>query len=520
METVKFKNFLGINNRVAGTELHTKDGSWVRDAVNVDIDNSGAFRRRRVLAPVVAMSQPHSLFEDFLVRSNTLYRITLPTYAETMARFLSSNSRMCYAKVGDLIFMSNGTDRLRTNLDGEIVPWGLPTPSAPTLTAISGAMSNGEYLVSISYANCEEESGLSSMSRVETDGGVRVALPPYPVEGATHINVYVSGNAGSVPLLAATVEIGTALVDITEKVVGREGLVRIEDVLPAGDRVFEYNGRLCTTKGDTLYYSIPYKHGYYLPASGFIRFESDIQIATCNQMGIYIAVKGRTMFLQGTDADKIEIVRDLFPYGGVPGTEFDHPKKSKIGWFGEMGLILGDNNGEVEAKMSEVVELTAPTSGTSVVLTDGGIDRVVSCGWAMNLATSAVTRYAGFSATSASGNYVTDPTGLHALAAGGSVDAVINLGQENFGVEEEKHLPACYLTVASDDLMSLQVTIASGDSFVYDSRTYSETLDVIRVDPGKGLRSNTFVLEVMNTNGCDFNLASVSFPPTVSKRRI
>ena len=41
-------------------------------------------------------------------------------------------------------------------------------------------------------------------------------------------------------------------------------------------------------------------------------------------------------------ADKIEIVRDLFPYGGVPGTEFDHPKKSKIGWFGEMGLILGD----------------------------------------------------------------------------------------------------------------------------------------------------------------------------------
>ena len=56
------------------------------------------------------------------------------TYAETMARFLSSNSRMCYAKVGDLIFMSNGTDRLRTNLDGEIVPWGLPTPSAPTLS--------------------------------------------------------------------------------------------------------------------------------------------------------------------------------------------------------------------------------------------------------------------------------------------------------------------------------------------------------------------------------------------------
>jgi hypothetical protein len=43
---------------------------------------------------------------------------------------------------------------------------------------------------------------------------------------------------------------------------------------------------------------------------------------------------------------------------------------------------------------------------------------------------------------------------------------------------------------------------------------------VQRVDVGKGLRENYYGLKVYNTEGSDFTLASVSFAPVASSRRI
>jgi hypothetical protein len=43
---------------------------------------------------------------------------------------------------------------------------------------------------------------------------------------------------------------------------------------------------------------------------------------------------------------------------------------------------------------------------------------------------------------------------------------------------------------------------------------------VQRIDPGKGLRENYYGLKLMNTEGSEFTLASVSFSPVASGRRI
>lgn len=519
MKTVDYNNFLGINRRVSEVDMSTKAGRWVREAVNVDIGDSGRFRRRRSINLIEAMSVPHSMFGGFMVRGSALYSITLPSYSETFVRYLAGSGRMSYTKINDLIFMSNGVDALRTNLDGQVVPWGMATPAAPALAPISGAMGKGEYLVAVSYSNCEEESGISNFSRVETEGGIRVSLPA-GVEGATHINIYATGNAGNVPMLAATVEVGETIFDITTKVVGREIAPRVEDVLPAGSRVFEFNGRLCSVQGDTLYYGTPYKHGYYEPGAGYIRFGKTIQIAAANQSGIYLAVEGRTMFLQGNDAGGIEFVRDVFPYGAVPGTEFEHPKKSHMGWFGKHGIVVGDESGQVADMMESKVSITAPASGASVVLTDGGIDRVVSCGWCVNLVTGALTQYADFPITSGSGRYGTAPDGVYSLDGNSPLDARIYFGKEDFGSGQEKHIVAAYLGAASTDLLSLKVGTSSNQSYTYPARSFSEKLDVVRVDTGKGLKSNWYEFEVGNVSGCDFQLESASFAPTVSSRRI
>lgn len=48
--------------------------------------------------------------------------------------------------------------------------------------------------------------------------------------------------------------------------------------------------------------------------------------------------------------------------------------------------------------------------------------RVVGCGWCMNLANNAVTRYEGWDITSASGDYVTTVDGIYTLADGDNVE--------------------------------------------------------------------------------------------------
>ena len=150
---------------------------------------------------------------------------------------------------------------------------------------------------------------------------------------------------------------------------------------------------------------------------------------------------------------------------------------------------------------------------------DRGYVRVVSCGWCLNLDNQAATRYTGFDFTSVSGGYGTSTDGVYVLSAPGKVGAFVDLGKENFGVENFKHLPAVYVGVDSLTPMELTVSVPEG-TYTYDARSSSENNRMQRFDPGKGLRANWYNLQVSNTEGSDFTLASVSFAPVASTRRI
>ena len=46
METKQIGGFLGLNNRLPDTALNTENGTWLKAAVNVDIDNAGCIYPR------------------------------------------------------------------------------------------------------------------------------------------------------------------------------------------------------------------------------------------------------------------------------------------------------------------------------------------------------------------------------------------------------------------------------------------------------------------------------------------
>lgn len=533
MKTIQKGPFLGINSQLPDFSLSVKDkGDYLRDAVNTDIDNRGSLVRRKGAQRIQAMTDPHSLFGEYLVRDFALYRITLPVYSEALLKNLASNARMSWLEFNGDIYFSNGTDSGRIDSAGNIYPWGLPTPSEPVVTSISGTLPIGYYQVATSHArysggtsaaNLLEESGVSASNNfyLGAPGALRVPLPA-ATAGATHINVYVSLPNGSMPMLHSVVAAGTASIDINTQATGVEAVQRYEEPLPPGSRVFMVNGRLCVLSGSSLFFGQPFRFGYYLPLEGRIEFPAPVTIAIANQSGVYVAAD-KTYFIAGVDIGGDETTfRDVLPYGAVAGTEFMLPNKENVivGWFGEKGVVLADSQGQVTQTMADTVSLTPPESGVSAVFETRGYRRVVSCNWSLNLALQAATRYEGFDFTSISGLYGTRADGLFLIEGTSPVDSVINLGKHDFGSENEKRLPAVYVGCTSEQPLELTVTTPDDEDYRYPARSCGSKMNLHRIDPGRGLMANWFDLTLQNVGGSDFTVASVSFAPVASTRRI
>lgn len=525
METLKLGPFLGINTRAQAFSLHVaKTGDFLASANNVDIDDAGNILRRRGESRLQAMTNAHSIqmksvSTGFLVRGSVLYAITLPTYSETLLKVLASDATMTYTQLGMDWYYSNGTDIGRVS-SGVAYPIGLAPMSAPALTVIGGSLLQGQYQIGIAYANSTtgEEGAISDLAYQELSntGGIRVALPG-ALSGATHVNVYLSESNGTVPMLHSSVVASTSTIDLTTLATGRPCSFRNEDVLPAGT-LFAHNGRLCSFSGDKVYVGLPWRPGYYLPMEGFIPFTEDVTIAAPNEGGTYI-VSDKTYFIPGDIGNIQESLTVVLDYGAVPGTFFSLPNKKVVGWFSVNGFVLADTAGAIDTTMADRVTVTPPAIGVASVCECGGFRRVVSCGYAMNTGTKAVTTYSDWDFTSVSRCFGTKVDGIYKTDTTDAVAATVNFGLQNFGTEKLKAIPALYLGMTSTQALNMRVKTPIHD-YTYASRSSGTDLKIQRISPGKGLKANWFELELSNTNGADFTLASVSTAQVTSTRRI
>jgi hypothetical protein len=530
LNTQKIGPFFGVDNRLPDDALrvggHYRDpGNYLHDAVNVEVDNAGALRRRRGEVCILELPGAHSLClpveeAGVVVAESTLYLVTgLPSPALTVIRALESDAPMSYALAGSDLYYSNGTDSGR--LPGlEDFPMALPTPDAPIVSAIAGSLPPGKYRVWAAYWNetTGEEGGLSPATQIDLDSGGLSADLPGATPGATHVRVYLSGPDGAVPRLAATVAPGALTVELTSPATGHEGAERYEAPLPPGELCL-INGRLCSYRGAVLYVGEPFRYGYYRPMN-YIPFPAPIAIVAGNQGGTYV-VADKTYWIPGDVGNVEGALTVALPYGGVPGTAFEVPDKPLVGWFGQSGVVIGDPAGAVEALTAEHVDAgPLPGRGVAAVFTGRGYDCVVSCGWCVNLENKAATRVAGWDVTSASRGYGTKADGLYRLgvAGTGALPWSVDFGKLDFKAEALKRMTCVYLGLTSDDQVWLRVETPRQGAYEYPTRRYDETLQIQRVDVGRGFSGNWFQLGLFGE--ADFALASVSFVPAASTRRI
>lgn len=516
--------FLGMNNRLPQQSLYVQDkGYFMADAVNIDFTNDGWFRRRKGRTLVQAMTGAHSLFKNLVARASTLYTYTTGPYAETLLKVLASNDRISYHEHNGSIYYSNGTDSGRIEA-GVWYPWALPTPSAPSVSAIAGTLTKGRYLVGASYYNATtgEEGGVStlSVSELASDGAIRVTLPA-ATTGATHVRLYVSQLNGTAVGRYGQYATGTATADITSMATTGTGSDASIEPLPAGTRLFWHMGRLCSVTGKRIYYSEPFRPGYMKPTN-YIDFEANVSVAIGNQMGAYV-VADKTRWFPNDFEAKEGVVLDQLPYGAIPGTEFEFKEAKKVGWMGAYGFVVGDEQGQVSEPMKGEVNATLPASGVSTLFDEDGFRRVASCGYCMNIETGAVSRYTNCDFTSAYGGLATLADGLYSLAGAkdGSTDiaATADLGRHSLGSDQLKRLPNLYIGGSADSPMKLTVQTNEA-SYDYTARNCNDGIAMQRFDTGKGLRATWYNLSLTNQLSSDFSIASVLVMVGATSRRV
>jgi hypothetical protein len=264
--------------------------------------------------------------------------------------------------------------------------------------------------------------------------------------------------------------------------------------------------------GGFVIFSEPWRLGYYRPVANSISFERPPSLVVPTQGGCYI-VADKTRWFAGDLGNPTAIV-DVLPYGGVPGTMFKAVSDESVGWFSDAGVVIADASGQAVAVMADPIDLTAPAAGCSNVITSNGFERVISCGWAVNLTTRAATQYGNFAYTSFAADYGTKADGIYQVVGatdhGTAIAAIADLGRQHGGTLAKKRLRTLRLGATSEDAMTaLLATPEYHGGYSYDSRRVSGSLEVQQVKPGRGLVAAWFGIAVANQNGADFTLAEI-----------
>jgi hypothetical protein len=377
----------GVNTRLSEFELKTADGvEFLRDALNIDIDNTGRLRRRRGYAPIFSGDATHSLFaakNHFLfVDDDTLY-YGLPPNHSALLSGLPTLTPMGYAEVNGEVRMSNGIITKRLTAAGVLTPWGVDTPpGAPAIAAIGfGGLDAGRYQVAVVFVAPDgEESGASIVVDVTVaiGGGIQLTSIPQPTDGYTSaIRVYVTKVNGERFYHLVDLSVGTTTLNIgASSALGRELTTLFLQPFPACPLLEYYNGRMYGAIGPYVFYSEPLRYGLFRPAMNFILYSADVTVLKAVEDGMYVCAD-QTYWHGGAGAKQFS-QRTLLPYGAVPGTGVKHENGRQVAWFSEKGYVVGGNGGELRLAQDTNVAVSKYEHGAVLYREDRGVRQLAS----------------------------------------------------------------------------------------------------------------------------------------------
>jgi len=355
--------------------------SALRTCIDMDIDRTGWPGTRVGQALASATAGVHSLWSDgaqlYGAVGSSLVSIA-GDYSRTTLATLPSTSPVSFSAGPDRVYFAQSSivGQIR---DGAAREVGAPDGMIVAATASgSGGLSVGQYAVALAFVgSAGEEGGLSGIASVAVAEGGGIALTLVWPAGASSAILYRSGAGGDVLYRCATVPSGMTSYSVGSGPLGGAASTHYMRRPPGGHIVRWWKGRLLIARGDTLWYTEPYRTHLCKPATAFVRFPGRIRMVEGVEGGVWIAAK-TVQFLPGADPAQWSPVTTTaaLPVPGCSAVADSSLFNPELGlgqsqcavWFGGRGFALGSASGQLIEPRARTFSFTrAPRSGSLVL---------------------------------------------------------------------------------------------------------------------------------------------------------
>ena len=386
MGDINITAFTGANNVKTDERFYVKPGVVEpRVILNADVDVTGKLVQRDGRALYISLPGAHSLWAGNTCQlcdaNGVLYRIYQGT-AVNIGSITGPKYPLSYVDAEDKVYISSpywqGIFDPTTNT---LSSWGVPLPPGPTLLSGAGNLPTGTYHVCMTNVSGDEISGNGPIASIEltADGGIQILNRP----------------TGALAWVTDANEGVFYLVGATSKIVDLPVVEPLPSFLcsppPYLENLCYAFGRIWGSSGNTVYYSQPFRVGWFRIDSNRYDFEDTVTMIAKVPTGLFIGMKNRTRFLAGTIPE--QMVQSDAGAGSVKGTlvycnnmpelgwTLGTPEKDFVDvpvWLTTEGFVVGNSSGKFFNITKNKIKMAIPSEGASLYRNLEGIIQILT----------------------------------------------------------------------------------------------------------------------------------------------
>lgn len=369
----------GLNNRLPARSVPDE---LLRDAFNVDLDNSGRPSRRAGLTRLYRGIDCHGLLSCpggvYGVDNGVLGRYSGEPPALSFTPLVHGVGADWTAYYLDgWLYWSDGAANGRLDCNDRAWPWGVPVPAPAQASSWTGSLPAGRYLLWLT-ARLEngEESGASEPVAVDlaAPGGLWVRTPA--LAGVALIGVYLTTTNGGIGYLMGLARPGEPLYIVANAGIGKPSEREVFGPPPAGNLIRYHRGRLYVVAGNTVYYSDAYAYGRFRPQSQYRTYPAPITVFEPVTDGIW-CVADQTYWHAGGNPAEFQDAAQL-DYGAIAGTGAQVPNSNDVMWMSTRGAILAMENGQLKNLQEDQVAVSPGTAGAGFIREQAGLRQFIA----------------------------------------------------------------------------------------------------------------------------------------------
>ena len=384
--SIDIVGFSGMNNVKEKEGFYSAEGiAEPRIILNADVDQTGGVFKRPGVTKVLSLTDGVCVWAglncSLVIDNEKLYRLTPPIKTE-IGTIGNRGLPVSFIEIEDKVYFSNRYCQGVFNpITNTISDWGILPPGGPMLLTGSGGLIPGIYNVAMTNVVGSEVSGTGPITSIElaAEGGIQVInRPAGAVVWCTDANEFIFYRIGAVSQITSipTVEPCPSLLCSPP---------------PFLENLCYAFGRVWGSSGKTLYYSQAFKFGWFRLSANRFEFESEITLIAKVSTGLFIGMREKTRFLEGTEPEKMQQIDagagsvqgtlaycNNVPYlADIMGTQEKGYVDVPI-WVTAEGIVVGNGNGRLFNLTKNKLRFGTPEKGASLYRNEGGVFQFLS----------------------------------------------------------------------------------------------------------------------------------------------